>query len=321
MDSYKKDNPENPKAKPASPGGPASQAAAKAGTGKLGDAYVASGTGPLGRTGPLSGSTRRLGSTALDVDKTLEALKTEVDNGSLIVGKLEGRISVMIRAMRIVEKPIDVNQICQGISAGEANFTKQVAKMLQGDPHTTRRVQVALFQWDQAKKGLQQATEAHEKALQYEGLARAQFVESHCQVEKLRGQLYPLINLHVVFRDNALLAQLIPTPKINTADLPPPPPPPSATGSGTLPPPAGPGGTGRLSLPGMAAPSTAQLPPTSAEQAVPAAKSPTGSLANEFKQAEENVQQMVSSLKNATGSLRNKLIGMLGGVPKDDQQK
>lgn len=293
MDSYKKDNPETSKAKPAAPAGPASQAAAKAGTGKLGDAYVASGTGPLSRTGPMN-STRRLGSSPLDVDRTLEALKTEIDNGSLIISKLEGRIAVLLRAMRIVEKPIDVNQICQGVSAGEANFTKQVAKMLQGDPHTTRRVQVALYQWDQARKGLQQACESHERALLYEGLARAQFVDSHCQVEKLRGQLYPLINLHVVFRDNALLAQLIPTPKINTAELPPPPPlPPAPTGSGGLP------------LPGQA------------EQAVPKAKTPTGALSQELLNADETVQQMVSSIKQATGSLRNRLIGMLGGVPKD----
>ncbi len=296
MDSYKKDNPETSKAKPATPAGPASPAAGKAATGKLGDAYMASGTGPLSRTGPMN-STRRLGSSPLDAEKTLEALKTEVDNGSLIVSKLEGRITVLIRAMRIVEKPIDVNQICQGVSAGEANFTKQVAKMLQGDPHTTRRVQVALYQWDQAKKGLQQADECHERALQYEGLARAQFVDSHCQVEKLRGQLYPLINLHVVFRDNALLAQLIPTPKINTADLPPPPPiPMPPTASGAL------GGLG------------------AAEQTVPKAKSPTGSLTQELLGADETVQQMVSSIKQATGTLRNKLIGMLGGVPKDEQK-
>ena len=316
MDSYKRDNPENPKAKPAPPGGPASQAAGqKPGTGKLSDAYVASGTGPLGRTGPI-GSTRRLGSTPLDAGKTLEALKTEIDNGSLIISKLEGRIAVLIRAMRIVEKPIDVNQICAGISAGEANFTKQVAKMLQGDPHTTRRVQVALYQWDQACKGLEQAQESHDRAFQYpEGVTRAQFVDSHCQVEKLRGQLYPLINLHVVFRDNALLAQLIPTPKLTAADLPPPPPMPPAPEAPVQ---AAPRlGTGALSLPGMA-PAAPQA--GSAEQTVPKAKTPTGALSQEILNADETVQQMVSSIKQATGSLRNKLIGMLGGVPKDDQK-
>lgn len=308
MDSYKKDNPETSKAKPAAPGGPAGPTPPKPGTGKLSDAYVASGTGPLGRTGNLGGGTRRLGSSPLDAERTLEALKTEIDNGDLIITKLEGRIAVMIRAMRIVEKPIDVNQICAGVSAGEANFTKQVAKMLQGDPHTTRRVQVALYQWDQAKKGLEQAAEAHERAFQYpEGIARAQFVDSHCQVEKLRGQLYPLINLHVVFRDNALLAQLIPTPKLTAADLPAPPPMPAA--------PARPG-TGSLSLPGL----TPGQP--GAEATVPKAKTPTGSLvdvlSNDAISADETVQQMVSSIKQATGSLRNKLIGMLGGVPKDE---
>ena len=312
MDSYKKDNPETAKAKPAPPGAPASPAAAqKPGTGKLSDAYMPSGTGPLSRTGPL-GSTRRLGTAPLDVDKALETLLTEVENGNLIISKLDGRINVLIRAMRIVERPIDVNQICQGVSAGEANFTKQVAKLLQGDPQITRRVQVALYQWDQAKKGLEQAAESHARALQFEGLARAQYVDSHCQVEKLRGQLYPLINLHVVFRDNALLAQLIPTPKLTPADLPPPPPmPPTKAATGGLPPVTGlPAVTGLPGTGGLGA----------AEQTVPKAKAPTGSPTQELLGADETVQQMVSSIKQATGNLRNKLIGMLGGVPKEEEK-
>jgi hypothetical protein len=214
MDSYKRDGKDKEQAKK-----PAPPRAPNAGTGGL-DSFQ-SGTGALGK-----GGTRKLGTSALDVDKAIAAMATEVENGKIIVSKLEGRIAVLMRAIRIMDKPLDANQICAGISAGEANFTKQVAKVLSADPGVTRRVQVALYQFDQARKGLQQSAEALDKVHLYDGASKGQFVESQLHVEKLRGQLYPLINLHVVFKDNALLSQLIPTPKAAPVEEPPPPPPP-----------------------------------------------------------------------------------------------
>jgi hypothetical protein len=315
MDNYKKDNPKSGEPKPPASAEPASAPAHPA----LADSFRSSGTGSLAK-----GSTRRLQSSALDPEKAIEAMRIEVDNGKLIVSKLESRIAVLYRAVRIVEKPIDVNAICQGTSAGEANFTKQVAKMLQSDPHTTRRVQVALYQWDQALGGLKQAEEALGTAVQYGGPVRAQYVEQNLHVEKLRGQLYPLINLHVVFRDNALIAQLLPPPKAHVEPLPPP----RAAGSdsaapvpatGTL------GSAGKLAglvgLPGMLG--TGRLPP-SPSPAAPA--SPTTAAAGIEKitseaPAAETAGPVTSALKAATGSLRHALLGMLGGVPKEDADK
>jgi hypothetical protein len=221
MDSFKgSDKDKEAAAKPPAP--------KPRGTGNLSmDSFKSGGTGSL--SGGLN-ATRRLGTGSIDVDRTIGAMTAEVENGGIIVGKLEGRMAVMTRAMRIIEKPAEVNQICAGISAGEANFTKQVAKELSTDQAVMRRVQVALYQFEQARKGLMQATEALEKAGLYQGAAKAQFVDQQCHVEKLRGQLYPLINLHVVFKDNRVLSQLIPTPKAVAAEdlLPPLPPPPPA---------------------------------------------------------------------------------------------
>lgn len=322
MDNYKKDNPKSGEAKPQPPAEQAAPAVRPA-TANIADSFRSSGTGSLAK-----GATRRLAPSAIDTERAIESMRTEIENGKLITSKLEGRIAVLYRGVKIVEKPIDVNTICQGISAGEANFTKQVAKMLQADAHTTRRVQVALYQWDQAKIGLAQAEESLERALQFEGTARMQYVDSSLHVEKLRGQLYPLINLHVVFRDNALIAQLIPTPKIQV-DPPPPPPPPVAQ-----PAPTGPTGTGGLrgtgklpglpGLPGLLGlTGTGKLPTASpaATPAAPAAEpSGTGKLTTELVSA-ETTGQVAAALKQATGSLRNALLGMLGGVPKEDTDK
>src|SRR5206468_2492903 len=106
----------------------------------------------------------------------------EIENGKIIVAKLEGRIAVLQRAMRIMQQPTEVTRICAGISAGEANFTKQVAKVLGADAAVTQRVQVALYQFEQAHKGLIQSEEALGRAAQFEGPAKAQFVESNLHV-------------------------------------------------------------------------------------------------------------------------------------------
>lgn len=279
MDSYKRDTPEN--AKPKQGTGMLPDPAKKsAGTSSLADSFQSTAS----MTARLNSGTKRLsgGTSGLGTAKTLEAMKTEIENGNLIIGKLEGRIIVLQRAAAIVERPNEVNQICKGVGSGEANFTKQVAKMLQTDPATLRRVQVALFQWGQAQKGLETASKMYEGAMGHEGAALAQYVESYLHVEKLRGQLYPLINLHVVFRENALLAQLIPTPK--TTNEPPPIAPP--------------------------------LPPSNSATTSNLSLTQPGSLADELAAADPSVQEMVTTLKAATGSLKDKLFGFLGGPKK-----
>lgn len=245
VDSYKKEDENQAKPKAAGTGRLAAGTGRLGGTGQLNmDSFASSGTSALNRA--AAGSTRRLSTGNFDADKTLTAMTAEVDNGTIIVQKLESRVSVMKRALQIVDRPVDVAKICTGISPGEANFTKQVATMLQRDPSTQRRVQVAVYQFDQAEKGLAEAQEVLRRADEFQGLARTHFVESNCQVEKLRGQLYPLINLHVVFKDNPLLAQLIPAPKVVNEAPPPPPPQPVAQG------PAKPAPTGPLADPAVA---------------------------------------------------------------------
>ncbi|HEY9724533.1 MAG TPA: hypothetical protein V6D47_21205, partial [Oscillatoriaceae cyanobacterium] len=187
----------------------------KPGTGQLSmDSFTAGGTAPLNRG---AAGTRRLGTGSIEVEKTIHAMRTEIDNGHAILSKLEVRINVLKRALAVADRPAEAAKILTGVSAGEAGFTKQVAQMLQQDPGTKRRVQVATYQFDQAHKGLLEADTTLSRANGLDGSARANFVDSNCHVEKLRGQLYPLINLHVVFKDNQLLSQLIPTPKVASA--------------------------------------------------------------------------------------------------------
>jgi hypothetical protein len=213
VDSFQKGNDEQKH-----PGAPKAS-----GTGKLSsDTFRSSATGPLG----APGGTRRLASGPIDAEKTLLAMRLELDNGLLIVSKLEGRLAVLGRAVQIADRPIEAQRILEGISAGEANFTKQVAQLVQQNATVKRHVQVAIYQFEQANKGLQQALEVVSKAEQYEGVLKSQYLETYCHVEKLRGQLYPLINLHLVFKDTPLLSQLIPTPKVvaEPTEFPDPPP-------------------------------------------------------------------------------------------------
>lgn len=266
MDQYNRD--QEKKKQGTGPLKPGTGSLAKPGTGNLGgDSFRSSGTGPLNKG---AAGTKRLASGPLETEKTIQAMQTEVENGAIIVTKLEGRIRVLERALKISDRPDSAQQVCIGISAGEANFTKQVAQSLTQDPGVKRRVQVATYQFEQARKGIEAAKDVLEKAALYEGPAKGQFVENHCHVEKLRGQLYPLVNLHMVFKDHQLLSQLIPTPKVtNEAELPPPPPPPPAAPQ--------PGSTGPLNA--------AQLT------------------------SDPNVQQMVETINKVTGNLKDRLSG------------
>jgi hypothetical protein len=233
------------------------------------------------RTSPLNqlGVTRRLGSALLPADESLALLKTEIDNGDVLVAKLLPRMAVLERARAIHAKPNDVTRICAGIGAGEANFTRQVALALLDSPQWLRQVQVALFQWEQARAGIALARQAYDEAQGLEGRALEAHVEANCHVEKLRGQLYPLVNLPTVFRDHPLISQLIPIPK-----------------SPSTPPPAAP------------------LPPSqaAASQSPPA----PGPVSETHLEADQAVEQLVSTFKVVTGNLRHKLIDWLGGTPK-----
>lgn len=214
MDSYQRNTNENQGQGQAKPG----TKQLKPGTGQLSmDSFATSGTAPLNRAAQ---GTRRLASGPIDVEKTMQAMRTEIENGHLILSKLEVRINVLKRALAIADRPAEASRVLTGLSAGEAGYTKQVAQMLQQDPGTKRRVQVATYQFDQAHKGLVEADATLARANTFEGGTRANFVDSNCHVEKLRGQLYPLINLHVVFKDNPLLSQLIPTPKVAESVVP-----------------------------------------------------------------------------------------------------
>ena len=278
MDSYKRENPESNKPKPAAEGTP------KPATANLNaDSFKISGTGSLQRQ--HGGTTKRLGANSVDADKVIGSLQMELEKGQTLLSKLEGRIAVLLRAVAIADRPGEAIQICASLGAGEATFTKNVARMLQGDPATLRRVQVALYQFEQARKGVQQAVEAVERAMLYEGAHRVQYVESHCHVEKLRGQLYPLINLHVVFKDNPLLAQLIPPPKIQLEpELPPPPPPPAAA----------------------------------PEEAATMRNTVTGDLVRKLVSDDPALAQAVDNFKHVTGSLKDRLLGAFAPKKKPD---
>lgn len=272
MDNFNRSNQDQPGQRP--PGKPARAS----GTGNLSmDSFQASKTGPLS----LSNTTKRLSSGPLDPVKMLNDLEAEIQNGQLLLGKLQGRMVVLDRAVRIVDKPVDLPQILRGVGAGEADFTKKVAQLLQREPGTKRRVEVALYQYQQAEKGVASAADIAVRSGEFEGVAKAQFLETNAQVEKLRGQLYPLINLHMVFKDSPLLAQLIPSPPARQAPAAPAPSPVDAA---------------------------LEAPP---QPAAPA----TGSTTERLKAispdiAEDpHVQEVLETLNRVTGQLKNKLFG------------
>lgn len=260
MDSYQSANqPPNPRPKT----GPLRQ-----GTGMLNADSFQSGTGRLG--GPQG--TRRLASGPLEAESTLAAFQIEAENGKVITEKLAPRIVVLKRALALVANPTDA-RILAGVGAGEAGFTKQVAGALGVDAGLKRRAQVAVYQYDQALAGVQKADLALAEIAGLAGPEKFAAIDTHCTVEKLRGQLYPLINLHAVFRDSPIVAQLLPPPKVEEPKAPSP------------------------------EDYAAFMPPPEAVAVVPEApRSVTGKLATTVKQ-DPAVQEIVKGVKALTGRL------------------
>lgn len=238
------------------------------GTGMLnGDSFQNTGTGRLGPQG-----TRRLASGPLEAQETLSAFRIEAENGKVITEKLTPRLVVLKRALALVANPADHGRILAGVGAGEAGFTKQVAGALGADPGLKRRAQVAVYQFDQAVGGVQKADLALAEIAGLEGPEKFAAIDTHCTVEKLRGQIYPLINLHAVFRDSPIIAQLLPPPKVEEPKAPRP-------------------------------EDYASFMPPEVEVVVPEApRTVTGKLAQQVKQ-DPAVQEIVKGVKALTGRL------------------
>lgn len=213
-------------------------------------------------------------------------MATEVSNGRTLLSKLHPRLTVLQRAVEVLEAPDQASVILRGVGAGELGFTRQVVQILQEDPRVLRQVRVALNQWTQAQKGVASAEAVLSQAAAFPEAHRAAFVAEHCHVEKLRGQLYPLINLHVVFRETPILSQLVPAPKPGYREKTPAPKP---------------------------------LDAASAVRTSTAPGQVQTSIEDEVKAVDAAISQVVGSIKQATGTLKNKLKGFFGGVPTENE--
>jgi hypothetical protein len=180
----------------------------------------------LNSSGRLRLSPRKASASLVVVDQLLERFEAEVNSGKLLLLKLKPRIAVLTRALRVLMHPAEAASVFQGVAPGEADFTRRVVQLLQEKRLILRQVQIACFQYEQADKGLEQAAEHLATALLYEGSERVTYFEHYCHIEKLRGQLYPMINLPLVFKNEPLLAQLLPEPRESEEPVLPPPPPP-----------------------------------------------------------------------------------------------
>ncbi|MBU6427474.1 MAG: hypothetical protein KGR26_00545 [Cyanobacteria bacterium REEB65] len=108
-------------------------------------------------------------------------------------------------------KPLPAKAAAFHLSGPEQTLGLTVAKLIGHDPALQRRVQVALFQFAEATRAVEEAKTTVERARQSD--PRSAFAElERLEVAKIQGKVFPLCNLHAVFKDRPEIARLFPAP-------------------------------------------------------------------------------------------------------------
>jgi len=118
-----------------------------------------------------------------------------------------------------------------GLGGQEKAMAAAIADRLRQDADLLRRTQIAIFQFDDAQRSVQETSGRVEPIRNADPEMAWDMIEA-LEVSKLQGKVYPICNFHEIFKRDPILSRVFP--------------PPSAAGA----PPAGPGPAG----PGMPPP-------------------------------------------------------------------
>ena len=141
--------------------------------------------------------------------KKLGAPKAAPKLGSKAAGKagLRGGPS---EAKSASSKPPKVKTTVQ-LSGPEQTLGMSIAKIISRDPHLHRRVQVAIYQYSEALRAVNEGQASLDGARANAPQKAFDELEK-LEVAKIQGKIYPLCNFHEVFKDKPEVARLFPPP-------------------------------------------------------------------------------------------------------------
>ena len=127
-----------------------------------------------------------------------------------------------------------------GIGGQEKAMATAIADRLRQDADLLRRAQIALFQFDDAQRSVQETAGRIEPIRMADPEQAWDMIDS-LEVSKLQGKVYPICNFHEIFKRDPVLSRVFPPPTGAPQPAGPGGPPGPAPGMGT-----GPLGTGPL---------------------------------------------------------------------------
>ncbi len=132
-----------------------------------------------------------------------------------------------------------------GMGGQEKAMAAAIADRLRQDPDLLRRAQIALFQFDDAQRSVQETSNRIDPIRHLDPEQAWDMIEA-LEVSKLQGKVYPICNFHEIFKRDPILSRVFPPPVGAAAanSAPGMPPGPAPMGSGPLG--SAPGGTAPL---------------------------------------------------------------------------
>jgi len=98
-----------------------------------------------------------------------------------------------------------------GLGGQEKAMASAIAERLRQDGDLLRRAQIALFQFDDAQRSVQE-TASRVDPIRHADPDRAWDMIEALEVSKLQGKVYPICNFHEIFKRDPVLSRVFPPP-------------------------------------------------------------------------------------------------------------
>lgn len=143
----------------------------------------------------------------------IKELHEELARAKATILDVRPRMAILKRAMRLNEGKMPEAALFHNIPVPEQTFTRQVAAHLAGNAEAGRIGAIATGQYESAWEAMRTVEEAlmdAEMGLPEEALSKL----AGLSVEKMRGQVFPLLSLYVHFEADPVLSRLFPPPHL-----------------------------------------------------------------------------------------------------------
>lgn len=92
-----------------------------------------------------------------------------------------------------------------------------ITDRLRQDADLLRRAQIALFQFDDARRSVEETASRLEPIREADPELALDMLES-LEVSKLQGKVYPICNFHEIFKRDPILSRVFPPPSAAASD-------------------------------------------------------------------------------------------------------